>query len=158
MCKATPGHRQHNGHTLALKKAMRLALENGDIAQKAVAIDLEMDEGTLSRYLSPDHPHALPVDKVPGWTTATGDAGLLRALTARCGYEIHTSSHQPISPEALQQLAVLLARQSGSSTAQLIQALVDGKIDDAEAAAIGPDLLRLQATVNALVDRIGGVQ
>lgn len=113
MCKANSSIRQFNGHTLALKKAMRVSLENGSIAQKAVAIDLQIDEGTLSRYLSPEHPHALPVDLVPAWVESVGDASLLRAIAARCGYEIHTDSLKPIEPEDVQQLTVLLARLSG---------------------------------------------
>ena len=154
MCKATTSIRQFNGHTLALKRAMRLALENGSIAQKAVAIDLEIDEGTLSRYLSPEHPHALPLDLLPAWVDSVGDAGLLRVLAARCGYEIHTSSVKPISPEAIQQLTVLLARLSGVATGNLVQALEDGVVSNDERKACAPGLLKLQSIVNALVDRV----
>jgi len=154
MCKSATSIRQFNGHTLALKKAMRLALENGSIAQKAVAIDLEIDEGTLSRYLSHEHPHALPVDLLPAWCESVGDAGVLRVLAARCGYEIHAESHKPIAPEALQQLTILLARLSGVATGNLIQALDDGVVSDDERKNNAPGLLKLQAIVNALVDRM----
>lgn len=152
MCKANSSIRQFNGHTLALKKAMRLALENGSIAQKAVAIDLGVDEGCLSRYLSPEHPHALPIDLVPGWCESVGDAGVLRALAARCGYEIRVNSERGICPQTVQTLTVLLARHSGTSTGNLVQAIADGELSIEEARVCAPDLLRLQSIVNALVD------
>lgn len=154
MCKSQASVREDNPHSLALKKVMRLSLETGSIAQKAVAIDLRVEESTLSRYLSPDSHHCLPIDLLPAWCESVGGFGLLRAIAARCGFEIHANSHLPIRPEAIQQLSVLLARHSGVALGNLVQALSDGSISSEEEILLTPDILRLQATVNALAERL----
>ncbi len=154
MCKSQASIRQSNGHSLVLKRAMRLSLEQQGVQQKAMALDLKVEDSTLSRYLSPDSAHCLPIDLLPVWVESAGDASVLRTLAARCGYEIHLDSHLPIRPEAVQQLSVLLARHSGDALGNLVQSLADGVITEDERINLAPDLLRLQATVNALVERV----
>ena len=155
MCKHPSQNPQRNGHTLALKRSARLSLELQGVAQKVVAIDLGVDEAGLSRYLSPDHTHCLPCDLVPAFCESVGDWGLLRTLAGRCGFQIVSAGDGPVSQEAIHALTTLLARHSGVTVGNLVQSMVDGSISDAEMSALRPDLMRLKATVDALVERMG---
>lgn len=144
--------RKPNPHSSAIKRVMRLTLETSGLPQKAVCLDLDIDSGTLSRYLSDEHPHVLPCDQLPGWVQSTGDAALLRTLAARCGYELApTCDHHAIRATTTR-LTGLLAQRSGSTVAHLIEAVADGTITPQEQDSLRPELLRLQSVVNALVD------
>ncbi len=77
-----------NRHSVACKRLLRLSLEKSGVSQKSAAIDLGVDPGTFSRYLSADHPHQMPVDMLPAFIASTGDIRILEYLAEQAGYTL----------------------------------------------------------------------
>lgn len=80
-----------NRHSLACKRYLRVALERSGMQQKEAAIDLGIDGGTFSRYLSQEHEHQMSIDMLPVFVASTGDAGILAYLAEQCGYRLEVA-------------------------------------------------------------------
>jgi hypothetical protein len=146
---------QSHGRSLALKRVMRLALEIASIDQKPVAIDLGIDAGTLSRYLSPDHPDTtIPAHRLKAWHVATGDLGLLRAVVEEHGMDLVAASHHAARTHAgTAGLLAQLCTRAGALEGHLAQALAH-QDSDHDLAVLYPEATRLLAVVQALADRL----
>lgn len=138
----------------ALKRVLRHALDEAGIPQKALAIECGVDSALVCRWLS-DHDQDVPGPiHFPAITRELGPA-LIEWLNVRCGYDPYEPPHETAG---LPDLTGSLAAQGGKAVQQLIQALADGNLSTDERAALQPDLYRLRATLNGILDHVGRAQ
>lgn len=133
-----------NAHNLAVKRHMRITLDALGISQKAIAIDLGVDQGHMSRMLSHESRESLPAHLIPAWVDVTGDASILDMLRERCA---DTPARMAMETPSL---IALLSKQAGGAVSQLIQANEDGILTEEERRQLGPEIARLLQTVQTL--------
>jgi len=156
---ATQGQsRSVDSRKLKFKRRLRLEAELSGIPHKALAYGLATSEAQLSRYKGDQYPDSLHDYEIPGLTHELGP-GFMEFLALQCG-GIYThgaaaaSSHPPVAV-----LIGLLAKASGDSIQQLVQALEDQDWTSAEKVASIPVLRKLHSISGALLqDAEGGVK
>lgn len=116
-----------------------------DRSHKSIAIDLELDEGQLSRILSARE--ALGVHHLETWDREIGHRLLDYILAQR---EETTSASMSHVSALLSQTA----RQHGVAIGDLLAALEDGVLTQSEARDLVPSMLRYELTVRSLVERV----
>jgi hypothetical protein len=151
----SPSHRQ-SGHPIdpqrkAIKRVLRRALDEFDVPQKALAAECGVDTSLVCRWLSDLEPDLPSVLHLPAITREVGP-GFLEWINLRCHFETMPPPHEPAGLPAL---TGSLAAQGGKAVQQLIQALADGNLSTDERAALQPDLYRLRATLNGILDHVG---
>ena len=120
-------------------------------SQKAIAIDLRVDEAQLSRYLSDQYRDDIPAHKVPALTRSIGP-GYMEWLGIQCGGVYHHGETAPHCHKSVTTLLGLLAKQSGTVVQQLLQDL-GNHIDKNQDL---PGLRRLKTTVEELIADVEG--
>ena len=122
-------------------------------SQKAIAIDLRVDEAQLSRYLGDQYRDDIPAHKVPALTRSIGP-GYMEWLGIQCGGVYHHGEQAPHCHQSVTTLIGLLAKQSGSVVQQLLQDL-----DKHLAVNNGlPGLRRLKTIVEATIQEAEGAE
>lgn len=139
------------------KRRLRLEHELSGLSNKALAIGLNTAEAQLTRYEGEQYQDDLPAHKLPALTHELGP-GYMQWLAIQCGGTYHHGEYAP-TPAPVPVLIGLLARQSGTTLQQLIQALSDHEWTPAERQADLPGLRKLRDIVGALLhESEGGVQ
>jgi len=156
---ATQGQsRSVDSRKLKFKRRLRLEAELSGIPHKALAYGLATSDAQLSRYKGDQYPDSLHDYEIPDLTHELGP-GFMEFLALQCGgvytHGAAATSNQP--PVAV--LIGLLAKTSGDSVQQLVQALEDHDWSQEEKLASLPVLRKLYSIVGALLqDAEGGAR
>lgn len=137
-----------------LSRQLRLELELAGIAPKAVAYGCGTDPAQLCRWLHDGYPDQFPAWLVPLWTREVGP-GLMGWLCGQVGGEFTHAAPHAGAEGSFQDLTALLSQRAGHSVSQLVQALADSQVTEDELDTLRPDLLRLKAVIDGLVERAG---
>lgn len=139
------------------KRRLRLEHELSGLSNKALAIGLNTAEAQLTRYEGEQYQDDLPVHKVPALTQEAGP-GFMEWLALQCGgtythgHSTTAAGHPPITV-----LIGLLAKASGASIQEMVQALEDHDWSADERRDNLPGLRKLQAIVHTLVQEAEGL-
>ena len=139
---------------LKSKRRLRLEHELSGLSNKALAIGLTTSEAQLTRYEGEQYPDDLPAHKIPALTQEAGP-GFMEWLSIQCGgtftHDRALPNHQPIGV-----LIGLLAKTSGATIQEMVEALEDHHWSPEERRDNLPGLRKLQAIVGALVSEAEG--
>lgn len=139
-----------------LKRQARLQLEQSGIPRKALAEDLYTDETRLCRWLNDDYRDRFPADLLSAWTRELGP-GLLSWIARDCGYDLVATDPRKFHPanDDPVQLVALIARHSGITISETIEAISSGGMWTAEEKRHALSAFtRLQFLVNELVEEL----
>lgn len=110
--------------------------------RKAIGADMGISQATLSDWLSEGKIESMPAHMLPAWTREVG-RGLLSWVARENGLDL--VDREDSAPEVTDagQLLGLISIHHGKVMALILQARIDGVIDDAERQAIWTEIQRL---------------
>lgn len=146
----SPSTQRNNQRIARYKRILRMELEASGRSQKSIAAGMDLDQGHLSRVLSPTHQDCLSVQHLEGWDREVGHGLIDYILEQR---ETLSTGHGASAAVLTQ----LMARQHGKAISDLIPTLMDGVITAEEAKFLQPTLHRYLHTVTELVRQVDGV-
>ncbi len=127
-----------------LKRQMALEILLSRRERKAIAADMPISEGLLSKWLKEGRPDAMPAHWLDAWTREVGP-GLLAWIAKESGHAVVDQEGTPDETAGLDsaQLLSLICRHHGSVMALIIQAREDGVIDEHEKPEIWTEIQKL---------------
>ena len=136
---------QYHGERFArYVRRMRDEIRSMDRSQKQIAMDLQMDQGQLSRILGGEK--SLGIHHLEVWDREIGH-GLLDYILA----QREDNPARPTEARSLSTMLALRSRQHGASMAEILAALDDHHLSRQEARDALPGLLREQHLLNETV-------
>lgn len=132
------------------KRRLRLEHELSGLSNKALAIGLNTSEAQLTRYEGEQYQDDLPAHKIPALTQELG-FGYMEWLAMQCGGTYTHEHAAPASHPPIPILIGLLAKASGASIQQMIQALEDHDWFPEERRECLPGLRSLIVIIGAMV-------
>lgn len=137
---------------------LRLLAERPELTQYDLASALDCDRSRIAHQVRGTQvrgTQAITVDELAVWCSVLGTTEPLAAIARRCGMRL-VPLDEPAEPAALERAGARLLSAAGRLGAELGDALEDGRLDEAELAALRRTVGEVERVLGGLKARLGG--